>query len=355
MTNIKMKKSIKEGLPPGSIVFTGNQKVDKVTIHHIQYDESQLNVQSFTNRDKTIFHQSEEKVVDWYDIRGLHDTALIKTLGDVLQINTLALEDVAEVGQRPKFEEFERGIFIVAQALHCDLDPVKIEAEQVSIYFREGLILTFQETASDLFEGVRNRIINASGKIRTRGSDYLAYAIIDDITDHYFPISTQLDEVIQTLEDNLFENSDSLAKTEIHELRKQCNFVRSVIIPLREAMNRFSRSERNEINPATKVFIRDLIDHIVQINEQFDDHRETLSSLQDYQFAEVGYRTNQIVQLLTIITTIFVPLTFLAGIYGMNFEHIPELKYKYGYFILLGIMVLTSITLILLFKRKKWL
>lgn len=348
------KRNKKIGLPPGSVVFTGNKKVDKILIHYLQYHGESYIEKVLNNHAKTIFNTSPDDKVDWYDMRGIHDSELIQLIGNTFGIHQLILEDVADVHQRPKFEEYEKGNFISIRAFSFDKIEKKILTEQVTIYFKKGFVVTFQETESDLFDSVRKRIQTGKGKIRHRGADYLAYAIVDVIVDNYFLVMENIEEEIEKIEDKLMNADDTNIKGEIHALKKELLVLRKSISPLREAISRFSKSESHFIDESSRVFIRDLYDHTIQVMEMVESYRDMLNGLQDLFLSEVSFKMNKIMQLLTLISAIFIPLTFLAGIYGMNFKYMPELEWEYSYFALIVIMVIIFITLLIYFRRKRW-
>jgi len=348
------KANKKTGLPPGSVVFTGNQKVEKVFIHSLQYNSESLAVNTLDNHKEITFVKDVDGMVDWYDVRGLHDTKLITSIGNMFKLHPLIQEDIVDTQQRPKFEEYGSNVFIIVRALSFNKTQLKVRTEQVGIYIKAGLLLSFQETESDLFESVRKRILDGLPRIRQKGTDYLAYALIDNIVDHYYIVMEEIEEVIEHIEDQLLASPDHTVKEQIHQLKKELLIVRKSISPLREAINRFSKSELPLVEEGTTIFIRDLYDHTIQIMDVVENYRDILNGLQDLHISEISFRMNQVMQVLTIITTIFVPLSFLAGLYGMNFEYIPELHFKYGYFVLLGVMVLILITSLIYFKKKKW-
>ncbi len=348
----KTRKKI--GLPPGSVVFTGNQKVEKVQIHYLKYNADQFEETTKNNHSTLTLHESKEELVDWYDIRGIHDTELIQAIGNTFRLHSLILEEVVDTQQRPKFEEYENGIFLIFKALNFDQEKQTVVREQIALFFRKGLVITFQEDHTDLFEPVRKRIYSGKGKVRQKGADYLAYALADNLVDHYYTVLDTIEEQIELLEDNLLENPDSNSKSKIHQLKKEIIRVRKSIAPLREAISRFSKSDNPLIEESSVSYIRNLYDHTIQIMDSVDNFRDMLNGLQDLYISEISFRMNQVMQVLTIITTIFVPLSFLAGLYGMNFENMPELHYKYGYFVLLGVMALVAVGLVLWFKRQRW-
>lgn len=348
------KRAKKIGLAPGTVVFTGDKKVDKVLIHHMKYDAETLSEKVFSNHKEIHLDKSSNENVDWYDVRGMHDTKLIEFIGESFDIHPLMLEAVVDINQRPRFEEYDKGNFILLRSLSFDKDKIAVTKEHVAIYFNEGFIATFQETESDLFELVRKRINTSKSRIRARGTDYLAFALIDSFVDNYYTTLESIEDVIEDLDEQISVNQNFQGKVDIHELKKELLVIRKSIAPLREAVSRFSKSDSKFIDEDTRVFIRDLYGNTVQVMDTVESYRDMLNGLQDLFIAEVSFKMNKVMQLLTLISVIFIPLTFLAGIYGMNFENIPELKFKYAYFFLLGIMFLIVVTMIIYFKRKKW-
>lgn len=352
--NNQKRKRKKPGLPPGTVVFTGKQKIEEVFISHIQYSPEQLKERSFKQSANIKFSSLLADQHTWYDIRGLHDIPLIESLGKTFDIHNLVLEDVVDIHQRPKFDEYANGIFIIIKALDFDTEKLKIRTEQVGIFFNKNLLISFQETESDLFVAIRQRIQNPAGKIRNGRVDFLAYALIDNIIDHYYLVLDKIEETIETLEDRILNNPDNTIKAQIHHLKKEILVVRKSISPLRETIGRFSKSDSPYIEERSFIFVRDLYDHTIQIMDMVENYRDMLNGLQDLYVSEISFKMNQVMQVLTIITTIFVPLSFLAGLYGMNFEYIPELHFRYGYFILLGLMFCIFMGSLAYFRKKKW-
>ena len=349
------KKRIKSGLSPGSIVYTGKRGVEQVYIHTSTYNSTKMEETVQSNQDKVIIQSTKPGFVQWIDIRGVHDAQLLEMMGGKFDIHNLILEDIANIEQRPKFEEFTNGNFFVMKSLTFDHDTIEIKSEQVAIFFREDLIISFQEAETDLFSSVRERLSNSSGRIRQRNSDYLTYALTDTLVDNYYQLLDDIESNIDALEDKIIHRPDKTIKTSIHHLKKELLISRKSITPLREAISKFSKSETGCIHEDTKMFIRDLYDHTVQVLDMVESYRDTINGLQDLYLSEISYKMNQIMQILTIISVIFVPLTFLAGIYGMNFDVLPELHWKYGY---LYFWIFSAIILVLLlwyFRRKKWL
>ena len=360
---MKDKKSIKKknkkrvdrtGLAPGSIVFTGDRKMDHTDIHFVRFDAENLEHKDFGEKEKVEFLSPVEKKVTWYDIRGVHDTKMIEQLGKQYDIHPLVLEDIADTEQRPKFDEYENGVFISAKALRFDAENVEILTEQVSIFIGKNFLISFQEDDDDLFVGVRERINSGRGKIRTRGADYLGYALLDNLVDNYFSVLDKVEEEIEKLEEEIIKEPQSGSKAKNHHLKREMLTLRKAIQPLREAISKFAKSENIVVADSTGIFLRDLYDHTIQVMDMVENYRDVLTGLQDLYLSEISFKMNQVMQVLTVISTIFIPLSFLTGMYGMNFEHIPELKAQNGYFVLLGVMATITVGLLIYFRKNKW-
>ena len=348
------KRKTRIGLTPGSLVFTGNQKGEKVNIHYLKYSEENFEEKSLSNQEKLSFNKVDKNDVDWYDIRGLHDTKLIESIGEVFKIHPIIQEDIVDVNARPKFEEDENGLFIIIKALKFNSDTIKIESEHVALFLDEGLCISFQETSSDLFDQIRARIKERRGRIRNRKSDYLLFAILDLIIDEYLLIIDQFEDSVEQLESDLMNRNISEVRGKIHQLRKSLLKVRKSIGPIRESIGRVSKSENALIDRSTEIFLRDLYDHTIQITDMLDTQRDTLNGLQDLRISDMSLKMNQVMQVLTMVTAVFVPLSFLAGVYGMNFENMPELKSQNGYFVVLSVMAFIFLSSIAFFRYRKW-
>ena len=349
------QKNRKVGLPPGSIVFTGKQKVDQIQIHYSEYDEEKVRFDVVDNASIQQFHAPVDELVQWYDVRGLHDTDLIEEFGRVFSVHPLAMEDIADPGQRPKLDEYEGGIFIAAKAISFDAAARCINTEQVTFYLGKGFLLTFQEDADDLFAQVRTRIEKSGGRIRKQGADYLLYALLDYLVDQYFVALDAIEDVIEQMELRIYKNRSPEIRGQLYNLKQELTRTRKIMVPTRELFNNMISDENKLLTETTQLYLRDLRDHQFQALEVTDSYRDNINSLQDLYLSELSFEMNQVMQVLAIVSTIFIPLTFLAGIYGMNFEYIPELQYRYGYFVLLGVMVVVTFGLIYYFRRKRWL
>lgn len=348
----KKYKAPQPGLPPGTSVFIGEQKVDKPIVTLVQFNETQFFEKQATDGVPTA---EVGDFINWYDVKGLHDVALIDKIGKQHKVHDLVLEDISDTQQRPKFEEYDDGIFITLKALTFDPENQEILTEHIALYAGPNFVLSFQEKDDDTFAAVRERIRNSSGRIRQRKSDYLAYALADSVVDYYFVILDQIQDVIESVEEEILYNPNNWSKSKIHHLKLQMLTLRKSLLPLREAINWFAKSECVIVQESTDVFTRDLYDHIVQVIDMVETYRDILNGLYDLYLSEIGYRTNNVVRVLTIISTIFMPLTFLVGVYGMNFDNLPELHWKYGYYLVWGMMILLVIGMLIYFRRKKWL
>jgi len=265
------------------------------------------------------------------------------------------MEDILSVGQRPKLEEYKDYVQAVIKTLELDSTEEIIEYEQLTFILKENILVTFQEKTGDVFDSVRNRIKEAKGSIRKRGADYLLYALLDLVVDHYFIVLENFSEKLENLETDLLNNPDKTTLNKLHMLRRETLILRRSVYPLREMIGKFEKMEEPLISNGIKVFIRDLYDHTVKVVETIEVLRDMTSGLLDLYMNTVSNKMNEIMKVLTIMSTIFIPLTFIAGVYGMNFTNMPELEYKYGYFAILGIMFMVFIGMLIFLRRKKWL
>jgi magnesium transporter len=267
----------------------------------------------------------------------------------------LIQEDIVTTNQRPKLDEYDDYLFIVFKMLYYN-DAGELMFEHISMVVGFGYVLTFQESYGDVFESVRDRIKNDKGRIRKAGADYLMFALLDAVVDNYFAVIESLHDRIELIEDVLFESHeyDTDITGDIQQLKKEVLKIRRAVTPLREVINRLEKSDIDMIDSKTHDYVRDLYHHILQISESLDLYREMIWSLMDMHMTNISNRMNEIMKVLTIMASIFIPLTFMAGIYGMNFENMPELKFKYGYFVLWGLMIIVFLMMLWYFRRKKW-
>lgn len=346
------RKRKRPGAPPGTLEFTGERRVEHPVLMRIRYNQQSFEAKKIPAEESLALVPD---AVNWFDLMGIHEVRLIERIGEHFKIHPLVLEDVLNTQQRPKFEEYGNEVFIVLQSLSYDRTTHELKHEQIAIFFGENYLITFQENADDTFKTVRERLETGSGRIRSRKPDYLAYAIIDNIVDTYFEVLDCFEERMEELEAQISEAPSRLTKENIHHLKFQMLALRKSVMPLREAVGKFSRTECPVVDESTGLFVRDLYDHVLRIADLIETYRDMLNGLQELYLSELSIRMNNVMQVLTVITTIFVPLTFLVGVYGTNFDNLPELHWKYGYFYMWGFMIVISLLLILYFRKKKWL
>ena len=354
MSRFIKKKSKKAGLSPRTLIHIGERKVEEVEIFLMNYDQGQLLEKELKNI-KESYPYKDTPPVSWINIDGLHDVELIGKVGQHFEIHPLTLEDVVNTGQRPKAENFEDYIYVVLKMLSYNESKSHITTEQVSLILGLHYLISFQETTGDVFDFVRERVRKAKGRIRKSGCDYLTYALIDAIVDHYFVILEKLGEKIELLEEDLLDEPRPETLQSIHHLKREMIFFRKQVWPLREVVNMLMKVEASIVQETTQVFLRDLYDHTIQVIDTIESFRDVLSGMMDLYLSNVSNRMNEVMKVLTIIATIFIPLTFIAGIYGMNFEFMPELKLPWAYPVLWLLLITIFVLMLFWFKRKKWL
>jgi magnesium transporter len=348
------KRSRKKGLSPGSLIHVGERKVDQPRITLIDYDGDHF-LEKVVASVEECFPFNETSTVTWINIDGVHDAGVIEKLGRAFGLHPLIQEDIMTTSQRPKLDDLETSIYVVSRMVELSGDGKEIITEQLSLIFGRNFVLSFQERPGDMFDPVRERIRHGKGRIRKLGPDYLAYALLDAVVDHYFVVLETVGERIETLEDELVADPRQETLHTIHILKREMLFFRKSVWPLREVVAALERTESSLIQPSTNIFLRDVYDHVIQAIDNVETFRDMLSGMLETYLSSVSNRMNQVMKILTIISTIFIPLTFLVGVYGMNFEHMPELKWRFGYFLVWGIMIAVGGGLIYFFKRKKWL
>lgn len=346
------KRSKKTGLPPGTLVHIGERKTEKVTITTFHYTGTGCEEQQSEQPDH-LAPPADESVV-WINVGGVHKVEVVEALGKQFSLHPLLLEDVANTDQRPKLDDYETYFFLVMKMLSLT-NRQEIAAEQVSLVLGRNYVLSFQENGTDVFQPVRERLRGGKGRLRQSGADYLLYALVDAIVDQYFAVLELLSEKIEVLQQAVVADPKPETLKDIHALKRQLLFLRRAVWPLRDVMNNLSRLDCPFLQQPTKVFFRDVYDHVVQIVDTIETLREMVSASLDIYLSSVSYRLNAVMRMLTVITTIFMPLSFIASIYGMNFEHMPELKSEWGYPVVLGVMVAVGISMLVVFKNKRWL
>lgn len=347
-------KSKKAGTSPGTLVHVGDQKIEKARITLLNYDQDRLEENDLKQIEET-FTYKDTPPVSWINIDGLHETELIEKIGTHFNIHPLILEDIVNTAQRPKVEDFENYIYLVLKMLKFDEKTSHIASEQVSFILGPHYLISFQEAEGDVFNFVRERIRKGRGRIRKSGPDYLTYALIDAVVDHYFLILEKVGEKIERLEEKVQLEPTPEILQDIHDLKREIIYFRKQVWPVREVLRNWHKTESALVQDASKVFISDVYDHTIQIIDTIESFRDIISGLMDLYLSSVSNRMNEVMKVLTIMATIFIPLTFVAGIYGMNFKFMPELEWRWSYPILWVLLVVIFVSMLIYFKRKKWL
>lgn len=339
------------GAPPGTLVYTGDSKADRIKISLIEYNETEFIEQEFYDLSECISHVKPH-LVKWINVEGIHKTEVIEKIGQLYKIHALTLEDIVHVDQRPKFEDYETYVVAIMKMINYNS---KVNAEQLSIVLFDNMVISFQEPeGGDAFDIIRNRLRQGKGRIRKSGADYLAYALIDAVIDCYFHAIERIGDVVEKIEEDIIDRSSKESLLQLYELKREMIFLRKQVWPMRDMISNMARSETKLINPSTDIYLRDLQDHVTRIIDTVETYRDLLSGIMDIYLSTNANKMNEVMKVLTIMSSIFIPVTFIAGVYGMNFEFMPELKSPYGYGITWGVMLCVMIGLIIYFKRKKW-
>lgn len=341
------------GQAPGTLIYTGKKTEGQIRLEVFSYDNDEIQEISGHNFEECKAIIDTEKI-NWLNIDGLHNIDLINKIGSEFGLHPLLLEDVLNVEQRPKSEEFEKYLFFTIKMFHIG-EEGEISYEHVSFALGKNTVISFQERPEDLFDLLRDRLRNSYGKIRQKQADYLFYRFIDTIVDNYYFVLDSFAEKIEQLEDEVMENPTTRTLQKLQGIRKELIYLRRSVYPLRESINALLKSESPLLKKETERYFADVYDHTIHVIESLDTFRELLSGIMDLYMNSVSNKMNEIMKVLTIMSTIFIPLTFIAGIYGMNFEHIPELGYEWGYAAVWVLMIFIAVVMLVLFKRKKWL
>jgi len=348
------KRSKKAGLPPGTLVHIGEKKSETPKITIMDYDEANFQEKEIKTIEEC-FVLKDKPTTTWINIDGLHQVEILERLGECYGLHPLVLEDILNTDQRPKMEDYGDYIYIVLKMLDQSNKSSEIVMEQISLILGPNFVFSFQEKEGDVFDPIRERIRNGKGRIRKMGTDYLTYALLDSIVDNYFIILEKLGEKIEFLEEKLVSRPTPETLQTIHQLKREMIFLRKTVWPLREVISGFERNESSLIMESTKIYLRDVYDHTIQTIDTIETFRDMVSGMLDIYLSSVSNRLNSVMKVLTIIATIFMPLTFLAGIYGMNFKYMPELEWRWSYPVIWLIMVGIGIFMLLYFRKKKWL
>jgi len=349
------RKRSKVGLPPGEVVYAGTEPDHFVQFAITDFDADTLDEWGAVDVAE-VFPLRDTSTVSWIHVNGVHDTDLIRSLGDHFGIHPLVLEDIAHIEQRPKIEEYDDYLFLVLKMVYYDDDKHSdaLRMEQVALVLGPNFVLSFQEDPGDVFDPVRERIRSARGRIRKLGPDYLAYGLVDVIVDHYFVVLERFGERGEIIEDEILDDPTPDTQRKINDMRRQLIGMRRAVWPVRELMGRLERLESPLVHAGTRPFLRDAYDHAVQVVDIVESLRDVVSGLTDLYMTAISNQMNEIMKVLTIIGTIFIPLTFVAGIYGMNFDHMPELSWQYGYIGVWAVMIGMALLLLVFFRRREW-
>ena len=347
--------SEKSGLPPGSLVYVGDDHQYKTFISVMDYDDSFIE-EHLAKDVKDCYPFKDSHSISWINVDGLKDIDTISQIGEHFVLDTLLLEDVLNTEQRPKVEVFGGCLFFTLKMLSYNKKSREVDAEQVSFVLGKNYVLSFQERPGDVFEAVRSRLRDHRGHIRSKGSDYLAYSLIDVVVDNYFITLEELAKEIEEVEDTVFASSkhDQRLMRVIQQNKKQIQILQRAIYPLRESISKIQRNEADLIEPENEKYFNDLRDHTMQAIDNIDSYHDLNMSVQEIYLSSLSHKMNQVIQVLTIISTLFIPLTFVVGVYGMNFRYMPELSWRYGYWVVWGVMGCIVLSLLLFFRKKGW-
>jgi len=348
------RRSKKAGLAPGTLVHIGDHKTEKVKITLIDYDEGQLQEKELKEIEES-FPLKDKTSATWINIDGIYQLDIIEKIGKHFGIHPLIQEDIVNTGQRPKAEDFDDYVYIVLKVLYQDEDKLKVKSEQISLIIGKNFLISFQEVEGNIFSSVRDRLRKGKGRIRKMGCDYLTYALMDAIVDNYFIILETVGEKIESLEEELLENPTPQTLQTIHNIKREMIFFRRQVWPIREIISGMIKFDSPLINELNDIYFKDIYDHTIQIIDTIESFRDMLTGMVDIYLSTISNKMNEVMKVLTIIATIFIPLTFIAGIYGMNFKYMPELEWRWGYPAAWLIFAAIAISMICYFKRKSWL
>ena len=347
--------SEKIGLPPGTVVHTGVDRVEEVIIKIMEFSNGQMR-EYFADSLDDCSPPLDKKAIKWVHVRGVHDTDIVKKVCEYYELHPLVIEDIPSVGQRPKFEAMPKSVYIVLREYDIVPEDIQLHSEQVSIVFGDNFVLSFQETSDDIFEQIRIRARRSGSRIRSSGPDYLAYTILDLLVDKYFVVLERIGDLIEDLEDDLIEQATTDMLNRIYKIKRDLLSFRRHIWPLREVVLKLQRHAPSLVKENTQVFLRDLYDHVIRVTDHVETYRESITGMLDIYLSSVSNKMNQVMKVLTVVSTIFIPLTLMASIYGMNWQWIPEIAFlgPAGYPVFLTAMFMVTIFLVMYFRRIDW-
>lgn len=352
MARHAVRKSVKAGAPPGTLLHIGSKRAEKVTISVIDYTS-----EDFTEREcelDQVGSYCNDRSITWINVEGLHDVSVLQQIGEKFNLDKLLLEDILNTNHRPKTEIFSNYIFVTLKMIGLTPDHHNIQNEQVSFVLGDGWLISFQEECGDVFDGIRERLRKNQGDLRKRKVDFLFYRLIDTIVDNYFFVTEYFSDKNAEIERDIFENPTPEALREIQLLKRQIVNFKRAVLPLREVASGLEKDGAGLIDPGTLRYLRDLYDHIIQVNDSIDSQREVIASIQDLYLSGTSNKMNEVMKVLTVISTIFIPLTFIVGVYGMNFHNMPELDWSFGYYLVWVVMIAILILMVFYFRKKRW-
>lgn len=348
------RRGSKTGLAPGTLVHVGEKKAEKVVIRVLAYNSEKLIEKELETIEECLEFKGQPDIYLWINVDGLDRVDIIEKLGGYFNIHPLTLEDVLNTGQRPKTEDYDSYIYTVLKMMLLDTEKEEILIDQISIIIGFNYLLSFQERQGDVFDPVRERFENPASRLRKSGVDYLAYSLIDAVVDNYFLILEHFGDEIEYLEEGLVLQPRPETLMTIQKYKRDMITLRKAVWPLRELINGLQRVESDLITESTSIYLRDVYDHTIQVIDSVEELRDILSSMVDIYLSSVSYRMNDVMKVLTVIATIFIPLTFIAGVYGMNFENMPELKWRWGYPVVMLGMTFVGVSMFIYFKKRRW-
>ena len=346
-----MNKLQNIGAPPGTLFYNGEEKDARVKITLIEFNENEYFEHEFFDL-QDCFSNLKENMIKWINVEGIHQLDIIEKIGKTYNIHPLTLEDIVHIEQRPKFEEFDNYLLTIMKMIRYDKDVI---AEQLSIVLTTNTVISFQEPDNgDAFDIIRNRLRQCKGRVRKLGADYLFYALMDAVVDYYFNTIEKIGDKVEDIEEEIMNEPRRESLIELYNLKRQIIYLRKQVWPLRDMISNLLRSESEFITPNTQLFFRDLQDHSSRIIDTVETYRDLLSGMMDIYLSTNSNRMNEVMKVLTIMSSIFIPVTFIAGVYGMNFDYMPELKSPYGYAAVWVVMLSLMGGMVIYFKKKRW-
>jgi magnesium transporter len=354
MVRFIKKISKKAGLPPGTLVHVGEKKTEKARIRLMDYSDEYFEERDLSTIEEC-FPYKDKNSVTWINVDGIHQVDMVEKIGTHYDLHPLVLEDILNTNQRPKMEDYEDYLFLILKMITYDEARKLLHMEQVSVIVGPRFVISFQESEGDVFDSVRERLRKGKGRIRKSGPDYLAYALMDAVVDNYFLVLEKIGEDIEELEEEVISKPGPATVESIQNLKRELLYLRKAVWPLRETLLGLEKGESPLIEDKTAIYLRDVYDHSIQIIDTVETFRDMVSGMLDIYLSSVSNRMNEIMKVLTIIATLFIPLTFIVGVYGMNFKYMPELEWHDGYFAVWAVMIAIAVLMLFFFRKKKWL